>query len=86
MSSRNPSDEQTFHFIPTPMLSHELCSDGLQSGDVAMVFTQPNSVHVPTNDVNFEDVMDDMIDLRNVESAIRVSKPRKRSHADRSLS
>ncbi|CAA2972775.1 Hypothetical predicted protein [Olea europaea subsp. europaea] len=74
-SSRNLGDDQTFHFIPTPMLSHEPRYDGLQSSDAAMVFTQPNSVHVPINDVNFEDVVDDMIDLRNVESATRISKP-----------
>ncbi|CAA2941851.1 Hypothetical predicted protein [Olea europaea subsp. europaea] len=77
-SSHNLGNELTFHFIPTPMLSRELLSGGPKSGDTAMVVTQPDLVHVPTDDVNFEDVMDDIIDRGDAESgSTRVSKPRK---------
>ncbi|CAA2997167.1 Hypothetical predicted protein [Olea europaea subsp. europaea] len=72
-------NEQAFCFIPTPTLSREPRSSGLKSIAATMVPIQPDSVRVLIDDVNFEDVVDDMVDLGDAESgSTRVSMPRKK--------
>lgn len=45
------------------MLSREAHSSVLKSGPIATFCTQSVPVDVPTDDVKFEDVLDDLIDM-----------------------
>ncbi|CAA2989571.1 Hypothetical predicted protein [Olea europaea subsp. europaea] len=67
----NRGSERTFHFIPTPRVSHEARMGGHRSGPSETICTPSVHVNVPTDYVNLDDVVDDLVDMENAESANR---------------
>ncbi|CAI9764711.1 unnamed protein product [Fraxinus pennsylvanica] len=65
----NPRNEQTFHFIPMPMVTREARSSNLKSGPASTTCTQSVIPEVPTDVVNFDDVVDDWNDQEDAEAA-----------------
>ncbi|CAA2986553.1 Hypothetical predicted protein, partial [Olea europaea subsp. europaea] len=75
----NHGSEHTFHFIPTPRVSSEAQMSGLKSGPPETICTPSIPVDVPTNYVNLDNVVDDLVDMENAESASRrLSRAKKR--------
>ncbi|CAA2957725.1 Hypothetical predicted protein [Olea europaea subsp. europaea] len=82
-NANNAGNEQTFHFISTLMLSREALSAGLNSGPAVTFYTQLVLVHVPADDVNFEDVVDHLIDMGEADIAgVRAPRAEKRRCTD----
>ncbi|CAA2986556.1 Hypothetical predicted protein [Olea europaea subsp. europaea] len=75
----NHGSERTFHFIPTPRVSSEAQMSGLKSGPLETICTPSVFVDVPTNYVNLDNVIDDLVYMENAESASRrLSRAKKR--------
>lgn len=61
------------------MVSSEAWMNGLKSGPTKTICTPSTPIDVPTDYVNLDDVVDDLVDMENAESAsMRVSRAKKR--------
>ncbi|CAA2976588.1 Hypothetical predicted protein, partial [Olea europaea subsp. europaea] len=61
------------------MVPDEAWMNGLKSGPTKTICTPSTPIDVPTDYVNLDDVVDDLVDMENAESAsMRVSRAEKR--------
>ncbi|CAA3009280.1 Hypothetical predicted protein [Olea europaea subsp. europaea] len=71
-TEHNPVEKHSFHFIPTPMVTQESRSSYLESGPTTMMSSQSVPGDVPTDIVNFDDVVDDLQEYGTIRGGMAI--------------